>query len=64
MTIGRAAGAPGSARRALQLFVGYGIGAYTFRAADWGLVLAVIGTHHPVFRAGRARRQAGAVPPR
>ena len=29
---------------ALQLFVGHGIGAYTFRAAGWGLVLAVIGT--------------------
>jgi hypothetical protein len=29
---------------ALQLFVGHGIGAYTFRAAGWALVLAAIGT--------------------
>jgi hypothetical protein len=29
---------------ALQMFVGYGIGDYSFRAAGWALVLALIGT--------------------
>ena len=58
---GRAAGAPGLGASALQLFVGYGIGMYAFRAAYWALVLAFDRHGHPVLRAGRARRQADAV---
>ena len=44
MTTGRARWGAGLGLSALQLFVGYGIGAYNFRAAGWGLLLAVIGT--------------------
>jgi hypothetical protein len=29
---------------ALQLFVGYGVGVYSFRAAGWALLLALVGT--------------------
>jgi hypothetical protein len=37
---------------ALQVFVGHGIGAYTFRAAGWALVLAAIGTIILLFAPG------------
>ena len=35
---------PGLGASALQLFVGYGIGTYAFRAAYWALALALIGS--------------------
>jgi hypothetical protein len=35
---------PGLSASALQLFVGYGIGVYAFRAVGWALALAVVGT--------------------
>ena len=46
---------PGLGKTVLQLFVGYGIGYYAFRAAGWALFFALIGTAILLFAPGARR---------